>query len=187
MKIWKALSLLVVIMPLIVACSSAKDAKSKADEAHFACKVGGEVAPKWVCGNTPFEGSITEVGVGSSRAGAMANGRENLSQMITVVIKSKVKEFSMMTGTEPIIKDVFKQNKKDAKEILKSALQTNSWNSEKTKETYVQVGVAKSLIDDVVKKYFKPTPKATTKKSDADLWKEFQAKKSNDALSKALK
>ncbi|QOY53219.1 LPP20 family lipoprotein [Candidatus Sulfurimonas baltica] len=154
------------------------------------CHIDSVLAPEWVCGNSKIEGTMTAVGSaqfsklweGFSRREAISNSRSNLAHQIKTVVKDKVETFTRSTGigeAEVADKVSTQVSKQVAKVTLNGSKQMKYWQSPKTKDIYVLIGVAQSSINDVVKKQV-----LSSYKNDDSLWQQFQSKHALENLEK---
>lgn len=187
MKLWKSLSLAAIIAATMTGCGGA----APEEEADFRCRIDGTLAPEWACGNAnSMEGSIVAVGSaplsqagqGFSRREAMANGRSNLAQQISTLVKDKVENFTRSTGIgagESVDKVSTQVGKQVAKVALKGSKQLKYWQHPVNKDIYVLMGAPEAQINDTAKKTVK-----TSFKNDEALWQQFQAKQGLEGLEK---
>ena len=165
------------------------------EEADFRCRIDGQLAPEWTCGNSdPSDsaqaGKITAVGSapfsklgqGFSRREALANGRSNLAQQIQTTVKDKVELFTRATGVggaEVADKVSTQVSKQVAKVTLNGSKQINFWQNATNNSIYVLVGVSEDTLNQEVKNQVK-----SSYKNDNALWQQFQSKNALEALEK---
>ncbi len=160
------------------------------EEADFRCRIDGQLAPEWTCGNSGLDGAITAVGSaplsklgqGFSRREALANGRSNLAQQIQTLVKDKVETFTRSTGVggDEVADKVSTQvSKQVAKVTLNGSKQMKYWQNPSTKSIYLLVGVSEESLNQEVKNQVK-----SSYKNDNALWQQFQAKNALEALEK---
>ena len=152
------------------------------------CKIGGELAPKWVC--TPFADDViaelgsaqkTKAGYSFQRRKALADGRANLTQQIETLVKDKVENFARTTGgvnNETADMVSTQVSKQVAKATLRGSKQVDSWVSENG-TMYVLVAVSKKAVNERAKESVK-----TSYKNDNALWQQFQSKQTLESLDK---
>ncbi|MCW8837080.1 MAG: LPP20 family lipoprotein [Thiovulaceae bacterium] len=159
-----------------------------AEEASFACKQEGTLAPKWTC--VPMvEGAYAGVGVakksaagmGHMRRVALANGRSDLAQQIKSQVKDKVETFTRTTGNgdaETVDQVTTAVSKQVAKVDLQGSKGVDAWTSP-AGNLYLLVTVPESTVNGEVKEAVK-----TSFKNDQALWQQFQSKNALEELDK---
>ena len=157
-----------------------------AEEASFACKQEGTLAPKWTC--VPMvEGAYAGVGVakksaagmGHMRRVALANGRSDLAQQIKSQVKDKVETFTRTTGNgdaETVDQVTTAVSKQVAKVDLQGSKGVDAWTAP-SGTLYMLVTVPSSSINEEVKDTIK-----TSFKSDNALWQQFKSKQALESL-----
>ena len=155
------------------------------------CKISGELAPEWACGNTPYyKDSLVAVGIASpTKAGpamqrtlAQANGRDNLSRQVETIVKNKVENFTRTTGVgddEVVDRVATEVSKQLSKTTLRGSRQLKSFTDSKTGDLYVLMGSPTKEVMDAAKKQVK-----TSFKNDQALWQQFQSKNALEQLDK---
>jgi hypothetical protein len=163
---------------------------SAKEDSTFQCKIDGNLAPKWACGNGLVDGSITAVGSaplsklgqGFSRREAMANGRSNLAQQIQTLVKDKVETFTRSTGVrgaEVADKVSTQVSKQVARVSLSGSKQVKYWQNPTNSDIYVLMSVSENSMNEEIKNQVK-----SSYKNDNALWQQFQSKQALEGLEK---
>ncbi len=177
------------LMASLTGCGDKKPTAA-AEEADFRCRIDGQLAPEWSCGNAGLDGTVTAVGSaplsklgqGFSRREALANGRSNLAQQIQTTVKDKVELFTRATGVggaEVADKVSTQVSKQVAKVTLNGSKQMKMWQNPANNSLYVLVGVSEDALNQEVKNQVK-----SSYKNDNALWQQFQSKNALEALDK---
>ena len=177
------------LMATLTGCGDKKPTAAE-EEADFRCRIDGQLAPEWSCGNAGFDGAVTAVGSaplsklgqGFSRREALANGRSNLAQQIQTTVKDKVELFTRATGVggaEVADKVSTQVSKQVAKVTLNGSKQMKMWQNPANNSLYVLVGVSEDSLNQEVKNQVK-----SSYKNDNALWQQFQSKNALEALEK---
>ncbi len=152
-----------------------------------------EGAPSWVL-NPQLEGGFSAIGVAKlSKAGmqftrtqAMANGRDELARQISIKVNNMVKDFTQATGVaeaEVVDKVASTVSKQVTSQTLNGTVIKDMWIS-KTDNLYVLM-----VLDPKMATTMKDTIKgsvASSYKNDEALWQQFQSKKAQEELDKAV-
>ena len=177
------------LMASLTGCGDKKPTAA-AEEADFRCRIDGQLAPEWSCGNAGLDGTVTAVGSaplsklgqGFSRREALANGRSNLAQQIQTTVKDKVELFTRATGVggaEVADKVSTQVSKQVAKVTLNGSKQMKLWQNPANNSLYILVGVSEDSLNQEVKNQVK-----SSYKNDNALWQQFQSKNALEALDK---
>jgi len=186
-KTISSITLAALLSLTITGCSGEPEVK-KTEEASFACKQDGQLAPKWTC--VPMvDGYYAGVGVakkssagiGHMRRVALANGRSDLAQQIESQVKDKVETFTRTTGngdSETVDQVTTAVSKQLAKVDLQGSKAIDAWSSN-VGTLYLLVTVPQENVNTEVKNAVK-----TSFKNDNALWQQFQSKNALEELEK---
>jgi len=186
-KTISSITLAALLSLTITGCSGEPEVK-KPEEASFACKQDGQLAPKWTC--IPMvDGYYAGVGVakkssagiGHMRRVALANGRSDLAQQIESQVKDKVETFTRTTGngdSETVDQVTTAVSKQLAKVDLQGSKAIDAWSSN-VGTLYLLVTVPQENVNTEVKNAVK-----TSFKNDNALWQQFQSKNALEELEK---
>jgi len=175
--------LLIAGATMFSACSTTQP---EVKESIADCSIEGVEAPSWIC-NPKMEGKLVDIGTSvKSQLGypfmqkkAMANGRGNLSQQITVLVKDKVETFMKSTGigeNETVDTVSTMVSKQTSKTTLTGSSQLKVWTSPGN-TLYLLVGIDKKEVINSAKRNLK-----SSFKNDSALWQQFQSENALDKL-----
>jgi PBP1b-binding outer membrane lipoprotein LpoB len=182
-----ALSALVALM--FSACSDEPIPSSEyQQDPNFKCMQEGVEAPKWTC--IPVVSSYyagvgiapkSAAGMGHMRKVALANGRSDLAQQISSLVKDKVEVFTRATGnsdSETVDAVSTAVTKQVAKMDLQNSKAVDMWNAP-SGALYMLVTVPESNVNAEVKNAVR-----SSFKNDNALWQQFQSQQALEGLEK---
>ena len=172
-------------------CGGAEPVAPEQAEFDDRCKISGQLAPEWACGNSAYyKDSIVAVGIaaptkagaGMQRTLAQANGRDGLARQVEVQVKNKVENFTRVTGvgdSEVVDRVATGVSKQLSKTTLTGSRQLKSFPDPVTGELYVLMGSPTAEVMAAAKEQVK-----TSFKNDEALWQQFQSQKAQAQLDK---
>lgn len=184
-----------VVMVLLIACvfylwGCASSGSSKIDSPNLQSEFAN--APAWVTKGGSAEKGVSSA-VGSAKIGpagmnfatteAMANGRSELAQQISVKVKGLVKNFTQTSGVgddQTVDKVSAQVSKQVTNQMLNGSKQEDLWVSP-SETLYVLVVIDPEALKTNVKNSV-----LASYKNDKALWQQFQAKKANEELDREI-
>ena len=173
----------------ITGCGGAAPVAEEQAEYDDRCKISGQLAPEWACGNSAyFKDSIVAVGIaaptkagsGMQRTLAQANGRDGLARQVQVEVKNKVENFSRVTGvgdSEVVDRVATEVSKQLSKTTLTGSRQLKSFTDSKTGELYVLMGSPTAEVMAAAKEQVK-----SSYKNDKAMYQRFLASQASKEL-----
>lgn len=176
------------ILASLLAITISGCAKPVYDEGDFRCKQENVLAPDWTC-VPKAENSYAGVGIAeNSQAGmsmmrkvALANGRSDLAQQITTVVKDKITLYTGTTGVsggETVDRANEAVTKQVAKVDLVGSKMQDIWTAP-SGAIYMLVTVSKEDANKQIRNNIK-----TSFNNDQALWQQFKAKNALEDLEK---
>ncbi|QOY51644.1 LPP20 family lipoprotein [Candidatus Sulfurimonas baltica] len=186
-KIISSIALAGLLVATITGCGK-KDVKPADIEFNNICKQENVQAPDWTC-RPSADGAYAGVGVaqksaagmGHMRRVAVANGRSDLAQQISTLVKDKISLYTGTTGvagSETVDQTTEAVTKQVAKVDLVGSKSIDTWNAP-SGALYMLVTVSKQSANEQIKNNL-----ATSFKNDQALWQQFKAKNALEGLEK---
>jgi len=178
----KIFTILVTVL-ILSACAGSKPKNEIADPCF-------EGAPQWVV-NPQIEGTLAATGSAKKSAAgmqfakdaALANARSEISRMIEVKVDTMMKDFTQVTGVgdaQTVDKVTSSVSKQISSQVLQGTMQKNAWFSP-CGELYVLVAIDSGKVAGLTKNLV-----MSSMKNDAAIWQQFQARKAQGELDKAI-
>ncbi|WP_300363437.1 LPP20 family lipoprotein [Hydrogenimonas sp.] len=179
------LTILAAGVLLFTGCSSKNP---DPDQLKSECTIGGQEAPRWVCGLHHDDryyaavgtAKVGKLGFGFARKEALADARANLAQQVALDVKARTTQFARSTGVgddETVERVVENVSKQVARVTLHDSQQEAYWENPADGSIYLLVKVDRDKVDETAKQAI-----VSSYRNDEALWQQFQAKQALKAL-----
>lgn len=160
---------------------------SKVDEENVALSEEFEDAPEWVLGDAEMENGLSAVGAARigkagiqfARTEAMAHGRSELAQQLSVKVKTLVNNFAQQVGVgDGQTLDTFSEqvSKQVTDETISGSRKKDIWISPSS-DLYILMVIDPEMVKTSVKNRI-----ITSFRDDEARWQRFQAANGNEKL-----